>query len=88
MAVLMTAIVIATVINPQLDYFSGVMENAAPSNTPSSIYTNLDLAIPLVVIIIAVGILVYFVASTLNQEREYQTFTRILSEVMMYGFAR
>lgn len=79
-SLLMVFIAIGTLINPQLKLFTDEVENMAmdnsnTANVPQSIYNNLDLVIPLFVIVGVVGAFIFFIASSLNTEHEYQVFS-------------
>lgn len=86
-AILLVFIIIATLISPQLRTIVGTFENAAPPNTQGDIYAHTRSVISLFVIVGVVGMFIYFVASSLNTEHEYQVFSKItLTEVISWYY--
>lgn len=79
MTMILVGLAITAFINPQLHDFSDTMENFSEESenpAPSSIFDNLHRATTLVPIIIVVLFVIVFVVKALNQEHEYQVFSK------------
>lgn len=81
MVILIAFLALYLFFTPALHTIWGASENAAPANTPSSIYDNLYLVWPALMVVVIVLLIIWLFARAGRPEHEYSTFADISREL-------